>query len=217
MSTLARSLCRSLFVALAVLTLTDQPLQAALIVTAGTATAGAGTTGNVLQVTLTNTGPSAVTVGGFSFEVSTANPGITFTTATTATTSPYIFSSFSSFGPAIDTSTGISLLASDLFSVAGSGTTLGSGATVGLGRVLFNVAPGTPNGVNTVFVTAFPTTSFSDALGNNLAFTSANGSITVTGAVTAVPEPATLVVFALAGGTAWVARRRRSGHVVNPS
>ncbi len=217
MSILARSLCRSLFVALAVLTLMAQPLQAALIVTAGTATAGAGTTGNVLQVTLTNTGPSAVTVGGFSFGVSTANAGITFTTATINTASPYVFAGHSLFGSPIDTSTGTSLIASDLYDIIGSGGTVAAGATVGLGRVLFNVAPGTPAGLNVVTVAAFPTTSLSDVNGIDLAFTRANGSITVTGANQPVPEPATLLVFAVAGACGWVARRRRSAPVANPS
>lgn len=221
MNTLARSLYRSLFVALAVLTLMAQPLQAALIVTAGTVSAGAGTTGNVLQVTLTNTGPSTVTVGAFSFGVSTANAGITFTAATINTASPYVFAGHSfivpTFSPTIDLTTGTSLLASDLYDVFGSGATLASGATVGLGRLLFNVAPGTPNGVNGVTVAAFSATSLSDALGNDLAFTTANGSITVTGAVTAVPEPATLVVFALVGAAGWVVRRRRAAPIANPS
>lgn len=100
-------------------------------------TVNAGSTGNLLDVALTNTGPSDVIVEGFSFGISTANPGINFTSATTAL-APYIFVSDSFFGPRIDTANGAALIVSDLDSTF-LGVTVTAGSTVGLGHVLFDV------------------------------------------------------------------------------
>jgi hypothetical protein len=76
---------------------------AALIMTVQSVTVLPGTTGNALDVTLTNTGPSSVQIGGFAFELTTS-AGITFTGATTATaTAPYIFGGSSAFGPNLAT------------------------------------------------------------------------------------------------------------------
>lgn len=50
----------------------------------------AGSTGNSFDVLLTNASASAVSIAGFTFEVLTASPDISFIGATTATATPYI-------------------------------------------------------------------------------------------------------------------------------
>jgi hypothetical protein len=184
------------------------PAQAALIITAGNAIAAAGSSGNTLEVTLTNTGPSAVTIEGFSFGISTTSSGINFTSATTATVAPYIFDGNTFFGPTINTTSGMSLNASDIDSNF-TGASVAAGATVGLGHVFFNVAPGTTPGPYTVTLAPFPTTGLSDAMGGNLPFQGVNGIITVGPGTTVVPEPSTLLLAGLGWPAAWLLRRRR--------
>ncbi len=112
-----------------------------LIVAAQTVAANAGSSGNTLELTLQNTGPSAVTIGGFSFGVSTSGTDINFTLADINTAlAPYIFKGNSLFGPNINTSTGHSLTASDLDSDP-AGATVSAASTVGLGRLFFDVSP----------------------------------------------------------------------------
>ena len=214
----------ALIAAVAILAL-GGPARADLIITVQSVTANPGTTGNMLEVDLTNTGPAASpAIGAFSFGLSTTNPGITFTGATNATTlAPYIFDGLGLFGPNIDTSTGASLTASDLFSVIGSGTTIGAGATVGLGKVFFDVAPGTLGGPIDVILASDPTTSLSDTSfpPNPIEITKlTNGTITVTGSGggggTQIPEPPTLALLGSAGGilAGWRWRRRLIGRSV---
>jgi hypothetical protein len=206
-ATLAR--CAARIVAVGLLLFVTLPSQAALIVTAGSTAVAAGGSGSI-DVTLTNTGPSSVTVGAFSFGLSTASANISFTGATTSTASPYIFDGNSLFGPNIDTTVGATLIASDLDSDP-AGATVAAGATVGLGHVLFNVASGAPAGPVAITVTPFPTTSLSDPLGGNLAIdTLVPGTITVTRSTAAVPEPSTLLLAGLGWPAAWLLRRRRA-------
>src|ERR1700730_3037463 len=55
--------------------------------------ANAGTSGNGFDVLLTNSGPSAVSIAGFTFKISVSSTDILLTDATTATLlDPYIFS-----------------------------------------------------------------------------------------------------------------------------
>ena len=162
--------------------------RADLIVTAQSVSANAGSTGNTLEVYLMNTGPSAVDVAGFSFEVSTASSDINFTSASVTTTpDAYIFAGNSLFGPVISVNSGQTLDASDI-NAAGS-TTVGAGSTWGLGEVSFDVAPGTAAGPYSVVFGPFPATGLSDLNANNLSIGSLiNGQITVNG-TTSVPEP----------------------------
>jgi len=186
---------------------------ASLIEMVQSATAAPGSSGNAFDVLLTNTGPSAITVGGFSFGISIANPSISFRDANTSTSAPYVFDGMSLFGPDLTGPTsGQSLVTSDVFLVPFAGSTLGAGVTVGLGHVLFDVAPGAAPGVFPVTLAGFPTTSLADATGANLAIqTLSAGQITITGAA-AVPEPRTLATLfcglALLAGCA--GRRRRT-------
>ena len=166
--------------------------------------------GGTFDVILTNSGPSSVTVGGFSFEINSNNLGLSLTGANISTAAPYIFGGSGFAGFNIATATGQTLDASDFFSVINSGATLGSGATVGLGHVSFSTLPGA-SGSATVSFSGFPFTSFSDQVGQNLTFTvSSGGTINITGGTTPVPEPATFgpAVLAILAGI-WRVRSLR--------
>lgn len=194
--------------AAAALVLSAGTSRAAVVLTLQSVTATAGSTGNTLDVTLLNTGPASITVGSFSFEITIASANIQFTDATTATVlASYIFNiggSHSAFGPSIATNTplapGAPLDASDNYSPFGSGQVVASGGTVGLGHVVFNVAPATAPGPYTVSFNTDPAfTSLSNASGNATfpITTFTPGVITVIGA-TAVPEPSPLVLAGVA-------------------
>lgn len=171
-------------------------------------TATGGSTGNSFDVLLTNTGPATATIGGFSFGITAADAVINFTEANVSTTvDTYIFSGGDSlFGPTISTLTGQTLEASD-FS-ASSGTAFGAGDTFGVGHILFDVASGATPGPIAVTFEEFPITSLSDADGNDVAFTTVGGAITITSPNT-VPEPSTEVFLAGAFAALAIARGRR--------
>ena len=184
---------------------------ASIVLTAQSVAVNAGTAGNFFDVTLSNTGPNAITLGGFSFEISVAGAGITLTSATTATAISYIFAGVSLFGPNINTSgPGSTLGASDLWDFSGATPTVGAGGTVGLGHVFFDVAAGT-SGPFSVSFSPYGFTSLSDLLGSNLAADLVQlGTITVNdpgGA--AIPEPSSLVLVAMPA-LYLMYRRRRS-------
>jgi hypothetical protein len=189
----------SLFCAAAAAALAVQPARANFIFNIEAVTASGGSTGNVVDVTLTNTGADQ-TIGGFSFGISAASPNITFTGAfTSTTTAPYIFAGDSLFGPEIDNLSmpGTSLGALDIFDITDSGTNVTTGETVGLGQVFFDVAPGASVGPIIATFNA-DQNSLSDQFGNPIP-------------LAPTPEPSTLVLFtaSLVGlaGCAW--RRRR--------
>jgi hypothetical protein len=164
-------------------------------------TATAGDTGDALDVTLTNSGDAVVTIGGFSFGIVTANTDITFTDATDATTAgPYIFQTDSLLGPDLapfDFVPGQSLIGSDL--ADDSGITLSAGETLGLGHVLFDVAAGASPGIYAVTLESVESgaTSLSDPNGNPINVDSLNGGTITIDAAVSVPEPATLLLFAV--------------------
>ena len=167
------------------------PAHADLVVSVGSTTATAGSTANGLDVDLKNTGPSAITIDAFSFGVSVTNLDINFTEANISTAAAYIFAGDSLFGPTISTAVGSSLTASDVD--ASGGIVVASGATVGLGHLLFDISPSAATGVFTVSLTGYPTTSLSDASANNIPITTlTDGQIQITG-TQAVPEPSSLV------------------------
>jgi hypothetical protein len=172
--------------------------------------ANAGTSGNSFDVLLTNSGP-AVSIAAFTFEISVPSTDIQLSDANTATLmNAYIFSGgTSTFGPHIMVAnTGQDLSASDVYSVFGSGATLGTGATLGLGHILFDVSATAASQTVPVIFAAYPATSLSDNLLNNVPIdTLSNGSINVTGS--AVPEPSSLVLVLTAGSLIWVRRTLR--------
>jgi hypothetical protein len=199
------------FAALIVLSAAN-PARADITVTAQSVSSSDG----ALDVFLTNTGPSAVNIAAFSFEVNVSSSQVTFTDATyNTTTNPYIFAGNSLFGPDILTSIsngGQTLLAGDVTSDS-SNVSVGSGDTVGLGHVLFTTS-GTLTSDATVSFTAYPSTSLADASGNNVVIDKfTNGTISP-GAIVPVPEPSTLTIVAVAGAFCLLGyrfARKRSG------
>ena len=90
----------------------------------------------------------------------------------------------------------------------GSDILLDTGATVGLGHILFDVSATAPSQTVPVTFAAFPATSLSDHLSNHVPIESvAGGQINITG--TAVPEPASLALLLTAGSLIWVRRKLR--------
>jgi hypothetical protein len=176
-------------------------------------TANPGDTGDEFELTVTNTGGSDVTIGGFGFGVSLSDPDVTLTDATDTTAlNPYLFQGNSLFGPDILASTDeASLFASDIDADFGSGVTLNPGDSYGLGQVYFNVAADALPGVYAITLSEDPAaTDFSDASGENsipiLAFNS--GQITV--ADSSAPEPSTWLLFGAALATLQLGRSRRN-------
>jgi len=163
-----------------------------VILTIQSAVANQNSVGNSFDVILANTGPSAVSIAAFSFGIQTTDNDLSFTDATTATASPYIFGANSLFGPDLTGPTsGQSLTTSDLDSV--SAVSIAAGSTVGLGHVLFSVAGGAVPGIFAVTFVS-PATSLSDANENAVGInTLNNGSITV---LSTVPEPSFLLPLA---------------------
>src|SRR5438094_451649 len=73
--------------------------RASLVVSVQSVIATAGSLANGIDVELSNSGPSALTISGFSFGISIANSDISFTDANISTAAPYIFGADSLFGP----------------------------------------------------------------------------------------------------------------------
>lgn len=158
--------------------------------------AAPGSTGNSLDVVLEAT--SSLNIGGFAVEVTTTDPDIMFTGATTGTAATYIFSGNSLFGPDIRTTTPPSQTfdASDLALT----TPTDISGTVGLVHFTFDVASGAASGPFIISLTTLGN-SLSDPTGNTTPITSLqNGTITIEQS-SSVPEPAALGLsaFALAG------------------
>ncbi len=170
---------------------------ASLIIAVQSVTGAAGTTGDKLQVTLSNTGASQI-IGGFSFGLSVGTTNLTFTAVDDSTTDAYIFGTDSLFGPDISVQPpnlpGQTLEAEDIDS-AGS-VTVAAGATVGLGDVIFSLsslAPPGPIAVSQILALD----SLSDQNGDSLAFTTSNGTVTIPGTVVPEPAPGPLMGIAL--------------------
>ena len=192
------------------------PARAGMVITLQNVSAAAGSSGDTLEVDLTNTGTSAVDIGAFNFELTIpSGSGITFTGADTSTSlDTYIFAG-NSFADAFDggsiysssSSTATMLDAGDVGTATG---TVGAGATVGLGLVLFDVAGSAPTGSVTVTLTTTQAgTSLTDPNGGNIPIdTFNNGAITITGGT--VPEPSA-VIPAMLGllGAGWMVRGSR--------
>lgn len=169
--------------------------RADVILSGESAIAAPGSSGNSLDIELTNRGPSAIVVAGFTFGISTTNLDISFTDANISTTDPYIFEGNSLFGPDLTGPTsGQSLLVSDVFIVPLAGITLDPGTTVGLGHILFGVAGSAKAGTFPVSFAPFPSSGLSDPDANDISIDSfSDGQITITAA--AVPEPSCLLLL----------------------
>jgi hypothetical protein len=168
-------------------------------------------TAGAFDVELTNTGPSAVSIDAFAFEISVNNAQVHLNQANISTTvAPYIFDGQSLFGPIISTTSGGTVLdASDAYAISNSDVTIGSGVTLGLGHVLFSITGTLTSPATVSFNQNSTITNLADK-GNNVAINSfVNGTITPP---TTVPEPSTLVMASLMigiSGTACLARRFR--------
>jgi hypothetical protein len=192
----------------AAILLVVSPANASVIVDVGSATALPGDIGHTFDILLSNTGPSPIVVSAFNFEITVSDIAVTFTNATTGTLgATYIFNGQSLFGPNIATTGPGQLIdASDLFDTPASGATVGSGVTVGLGHVFFNVS-NTASGSYTLFLNSDSSaTSLSDPDGNPLTIDQFNnGTLTIDSAN--VPEPSTAIPVLAA--LAWIYSRRR--------
>jgi hypothetical protein len=187
----------SVLIAVGTVLLLSVPAQASLIISVQPISAAVGSTNDALEVTLENTGPTPLTFGGFSFEVTTSDTNITFISTDILTSpAPYIFMGDSLLGPIISSFTPSQSMDALDFSASGLGDVVGvgAGAKVGLGRVLFNVSPTAATGSFTVSLVSAATT-LADAAGNNVTVdTLTPGQITIT-ASTAVPEPASALLL----------------------
>ncbi len=161
---------------------------------------------------LTNSGPSSISVGSFSFGILTAYPIINFTDANTSTAVPYVLTGDSLFGPDLTgLVSGQSLTTSDVALHPLSGDTLASSDTVGLGHILFNVAANAAPGQYAINLAAYPTTSLSDPAGGAISTTTlTGGQITITG-VSSVPEPSSMLLLLSVAPMVLVRLRKRRG------
>jgi MYXO-CTERM domain-containing protein len=180
--------------------------RAALIVSVGTATVTPGSSGSV-QVLLTNTGPNAADVSGFSLALSLGNAPAQFTGVGSPTTPGYIFGNEGSGSLTFDTFPNRAFIASDFSFNANGFVTVQPGRTVGLADVGFSTSGLAPFGFLPIRLVPGPTTAVYDANGNpyTAGVVFANGGVSVT------PEPASAGVFLLAAATGYfVVRRRRA-------
>ena len=172
--------------------------QGGMIVFANPATALAGDLGDYFDVMLTNTGSDLV-VGGFSFALSVGDTNVTFTQVTMNTAVPYIFAGDSFVYLSLG-GTNINILPAGQTVNASDadnsflGVTIAGGATVGLGRVYFDVGAASASTIAVEFVASG--TSLSDAFGKSTIpiETLNDGLITLT----SVPEPSALPLVGLA-------------------
>jgi hypothetical protein len=168
------------------------------------ASAAPGSTGNGLDVVLETT--SILSIDAFGVEVTTTDPDIMFTGATTGTATTYIFSGNSLFGPNIGTTTPPSqnFDASDLAMT----TPPDISGTVGLAHFTFDVANDATGGPFTISLTGLGN-SLSGSNGNNIPITTLeDGTITIE----SVPEPAVLGLSALALTAGLLTFRRKLPH-----
>ncbi len=186
-----------------------------------TVSAQPGDSGDLFDVLLTNSGPAPVSVAGFSFEVTAADPDITLTGADySPVAAPYIFAGNSYFqenGIPLNfvNADGGSPQILDAGDVAADsiGTTLAAGESVGLGQVLFDVDNSAQPGP---FAVSFSGEVSGIADANNLSTPEGDtisvdsfsgGTISVSG-VPSVPEPASLMLALFAAPLVGLLKRK---------
>jgi hypothetical protein len=202
------------FPAVAILLLGAVPARAGTLDIVVTNTITAPGTAGQFEVDLVNNSASAVTIGGFSVDVLLSDTTfVTFTSIDNSTTAPYIFSITGSFPPGFGSNL-LPMEASGFDTAASGGQVVNPGETWGLAHVRYLVDPSAPLGtvvpmsleLNPVDLPPPGGTSLADANGNPVAFSGlgSNGTITVG---TAVPEPASISMLAMAGVAAVAMRR----------
>jgi hypothetical protein len=173
--------------------------------------ASAGGSGS-FDVVLTDTGGD-FNVAGFNFEVTTSDTDVIFTDITINTVAaPYIFAGDSLLAAPVTgsilenpPSTAQDAQAGDV-TADFTNKAIADGDEVGLGHVLFTIAPGaSPGPVSIDFGSA---TSLSDAEGDLIAFDNSGGTLTITGGTVVTPEPAMTGVLGLALIIGLISRRR---------
>jgi hypothetical protein len=186
---------------------------AGAVIVVQSVSAKAGSSNITLDVTISNTGPSPIMIGGFAFGVS-AGSGVTFTAVDTSTALPYIFAGHSLFGPDISIQPpnlpGTTLQAGDNYASPGMGISLGVGANnaLGLGDVHLNVSSTSATGPIAITLASFPETNLSNQNGIDITA----GTTFTSGTVTVVPQPTSAVPAAIAmamGFVYWLRRRGR--------
>lgn len=198
------------------------PAHASLILNIQSVSYAPGSNGDSLDVTLTNTGTSAVGVASFQFDISTTNTSINFVDATDLTTlAGYIFPNAVSFDYQFTGTTDIlpngansnsgQNFASDIPSdldVNGTNISIGAGATVGLGHVIFNIASNATTGPATITFDQANTIldTFNGTTDVPLTITTFNSGTVTVGAAT--PEPAVFGPALLGLACLWIGRKR---------
>ncbi len=185
--------------------------RAQVILSAPTISAAPGSSG-AFDLLIGDSGGS-FHIAGTSLGLSLSGPaGVHFTGVTIGTTTPYIFTvsgTTQGGGPfSNDTFPNTQFTAVDSdFSVQGF-RALVSGQSFGLAHVLYSVDSNATTGPRTMSYVPIDT-SLSDEFGNNVSFTSQNGTFTVV----PVPEPGGLLLGAVGGAAFWLARQRRRASV----
>lgn len=185
--------------------------RADLVLSMTPASASAGGSGS-FDVVLTDTGGD-FSVAGFNFEITTSGADVTFTDITINTVAaPYIFAGDSLLAAPVTgsilenpPSTAQDAQAGDV-TADFSSVAIADGDEVGLGHVLFTIAPDASPGL--VSINFGSATSLSDGQGNPIAFDSSAGTLTITGGTIATPEPATTGLLGLALIIGLISRRR---------
>lgn len=190
--------------AAALLAFLTVPAQAGVIISIspGTVTAAAPSTNNFFDVLLTLDTAATLDIAGFSFGVNSASTDVNFT-GVLSTAPNYVFGASSLFGPNIDTTTGSSVVASDLYSGSGN-ITLAGNSSYSLGRVFFDVSPTSAYGTFTLTLDTLAT-SLSDSNGNAVGITTlTGGNLDI-----ATPEPGSAALFLLGLPALAFLRKRR--------
>jgi hypothetical protein len=183
-----------------------------VVISAGTASVLPGWQG-ALEVDLTNTGPAAVTITGFTFTVQAANDNVSFSQVTQAgTTAPYIFAgnsldtanwpAFGLTGPndiTLFSSSSPPMISANDTANDSLGTTLAMNQTVALGLILFSVSPTAVEGTSIAvsFLTDLGSTNLAGPVDQDTGFASAfQPDSYQSGSISVVPAPSTFLVSA---------------------
>ncbi len=181
--------------------------RAGLVISVLDTVATPGSSGDTVQVTLTNDSAGSVTISAFSYGLQVNGTDITFTdaSATNSAAFPYIFGTNTTGPDGLGTpgSPPSTIIVADSFyppTMAGPNyATLVAGQTVGLGTVFFDVSPTAQTSAVTVSVIQDPdVTNFANGGGDGHVPIDGYvpGAIAITPSTVATPEPSGLVMIA---------------------